>query len=336
MDPLSNSFSERFVDRATGRTVITLRWDRGWTTVRAELPSGTLPPVTDLQLFEGAGLVVPSDIRPGGDSRDRGDIVVRIDRNGARPTFAVTLGGQPLVSLAEDSLTPHARAELAAAAQAPSGSSTRALAVGIGALVGAVLLVTFGVMVFFRSSSESNAASPGGGLFSPAPVPSQITSPFATTTMPGNPGVASIGPGSTVDIFAGDQTDRFITENVSALGVADPTATLACMTSRNTITEQDVIEFRAPYRSSLYQCAADELSKQWMVSATGLSPADQPCARKASVVGLGRLSLDELDTVGPTANSTQFPPEIQNKLVAVVRELCPQIPAEVAERVVKE
>ena len=300
-EPFGTQFSERFADPSTGRSIVVLRWDRGWTRVRAELPAGALPDVTDLTLFEDAGLAVPTE---------GGELIVRIDRAAHRPKFAVTLGGRPLVSLPEDVLSPLAAAELAAAAQPAKGSSARALLIGVGCLFGVFLFVTGAAIAFSRASHDRQPSTTGY----PTPI---ILSPLVT-------------------IAPGDQTDRFLREKAVAVGALDPDAAVACMKSLTLLTEADVLEMRAPFRSVYFQCLPDELSRQWVVVATGLSPADEPCARKASVVGLGRLLVTELELIGPVANSTAYPVAIQDKLVLTVRELCPHIPADVAERIVKE
>lgn len=319
IDPLSSVFSERFADPHTGRTAVTLRWDRGWTTVCAELPSGALPDVTDLSVFEGGGVTVPTPT---------GLLTVRIDRSLQRPRFVATEDGRILVSLPEDRLSAQATAELQAAEVKPKGSSTRALVFGVAALFVGFIVVTALVIGLARLSKDRQArtTSPAN---SPVFVPAPLTAPTVTTAFPGQP--IPSAPGTEPDMTA-----TFLRSRAVDLGAADPDAAVQCMTSSNVITEADVIEMKAPYRSSLYQCLPDELSSSWLVTATGLTPADTPCARRASIVGLGRLSLSELEIVGPTANSTQFPVAIQDKLVATIRELCPQIPADVAERVIKE
>ncbi len=316
IDPLSSVFSERFADPQTGRTAVILRWDRGWTTVRAELPSGSLPDVTDLSVFEGAGVTVPTS---------HGELTVRIDRGGHRPRFVVTEGSRTLVSLPEDRLSPQAIAELQAAESQPKGSSSRALLLGVAALFIGFIVVTAAVIGLARWSKDGQASTTfpanSPGFIPPSSLFSSVPPPSAAVAVPGQ---------------AADLTAEFLRSRAVDLGAADPDAAVQCMTSLNVINEADVIEMKAPYRSSLYQCLPDELSNSWLVTATGLTPADTPCARRASIVGLGRLSLSELEIVGPTANSTQFPLAIQDKLVQTVRELCPQIPADVAERVIKE
>lgn len=328
------SFSERFADPSTGRSVVILRWDRTWQRVQAELPTGLLPDVTDVTMFEGPGLSVPTQ---------GGDLVVRIDRSGVRPKFSATLSGRTLVSLAEDRLSAAASAELATVAKSPSGSSGRALLIGIGGLFAVFLLVTGSVVVMTRASSD-----PATTVVAQFPVVTALPNIFPTSIpilLPGQATPPALAPGATLPPPSGgsngtgpvdDLTDSFLRERVLALGAANPDSAMQCISRLNVITEADVIEMRAPYRSSLYQCMPDELSRYWIVSATGLSPADEPCARRASVVGLGRLSLAELELIGASPNSTQFPLDIQDKQVAVVRELCPQIPGDVAERVVKE
>ncbi len=286
---------------------------------------GLLPEVRDVTLFEGAGLCVPTR---------SGDLVVRIDRAGVRPKFAVTLSDKKLVSLPEDNLSPLAAAELAAAAQPPAGSSARALLLGIGGLFLAFLVVTGGIVLLTRATKEDSSKS-FPTLFANPQISLQ-PAPLLTSLPSGAANTVPLAGNSAIDEQTQEATRAYLWSTVSALGATSPNTTIDCMMALNTINAGDVLDMSAPYRSSLYQCMPDELSVQWRVTATGLLPADEPCARRANVVGLGRLSLAELELIGPTANTTQFPVDIQDKLVVVVKELCPQIPADVAERIIKE
>jgi hypothetical protein len=316
-DLFANGYSERFVDTTTGRTIARLRWDRQWTAVEAELRSGPLPVIRDLTLFERSGLATPSP---------DGEVVVRIDRSTLKPCFVVTLNGRRLMVATEDQLPPATQAELAKQGPPPRGSSTQALLGVVAAIVGGVILVTGGVILLTRNNKTSSSASQTSiSVFPQTPLGTLPSAPYPSDTIP-------YAPPSTFASIA----DRLEYE-ARSFGSIDPAAAATCMqTEYPQISQPDVDGFTAVYRSAQYRCMPTEMTARWRVSATGLIDADKPCANLGSTIGMGKLTLEEMERVMPYTDTAQFPPDIQAKLVAAVKAECPQIPASVAERVITE
>ncbi len=312
-DPFVGGYSERFVDPTTGRMIAILRWDRQWTMVQTELRSGPLPLVRDLSLFERGGLATTSS---------DGEIVVRIDRATLTPHFAVSLNGRRLMAATEEQLPPSTIAELAKQGPPPRGTSTQALLAVVAAIVAGVVLVTAGVIWLGRVSSRRSAAQTTVSPFFPA------------GTLPAFPAPPVISP--TIAPSFSLVEDRLAYE-ARLLGSPDPVAAATCMqTEYPQIANSDVDGPTAMYRSAQYRCMQTEMTSRWRVAATGLLEQDKACANLGSTIGMGKLTLEEMERTMPYSDTAQYPADIQAKLVAAVNAQCPQILPEVAERVITE
>jgi hypothetical protein len=314
-DPFAAGYHERFADPQNGRTIATVWWDRQWTMVRTDLRSGPLPIVRDLTLFEHGGLATPSP---------DGQVVVRINRSMLTPHFAVTLNGRPLMPMTQEQLPPAIQAELAKPTKPLKGTSTQALIGVVAGIVGLVVAVIAGVIALTRIGTHSSSAPTTFATYIPS-VPLPTFAPYPGSTIP------SYAPPTFASV-----SDRLAYE-AEQQGAPDSTTIATCMLNTYPdLSDIDIDYASAKYRSGQYKCMPETVMLRWRITASGIAETDKPCANLATIHGLGNLTLADVERTMPFNDTARYPVDIQDQLIAVVKSECPQIPPDVAERVVKE
>jgi hypothetical protein len=343
-----------------------VEWDRSWSQVIVSLRSTALPPVTEMRLFEGPGLRAPTD---------EGEVIVRIDRSTYTPRFVLSIDGRQMVPVTDEDLPASAVltpwnpgttfsqprpnfAPLAAAAPAfspqppfrpqppfapqpplspqnlpvPSLAPTthptspplaaplqpkqrgnrKSVLSAVGAIVIGLLVVAVGVVGLqqWGDSHKQIVAAP-----TTPPVPT-----YATTI-----------PVTFASVY------EHLVQQANFYGAPNPQVAATCMqTEYPNLTDGDIDLYAAPYRSAQYRCMPDQMTLRWEVTATGIQESDKPCANKGSTNGMAKLTLEEMERTEPYSNTADYPPDIQDKMIAEIKATCPALPADIAERVIKE
>jgi hypothetical protein len=188
----------------------------------------------------------------------------------------------------------------------------KAMLPAIGAIVFGVLVVAGGVFGLQRWGDANK----------------QI---IAAPTTPPVPTYAVTIPATFASVY------EHLVQQANFYGAPDPQAAATCMqTEYPAITDSDVDFSTATYRSAQYRCMPDQMTLRWTVTATGIQEADKPCANAGTTAGMAKLSLEDMERTVPFNNTADYPPDIQDQLIATVQATCPGLPPDIAERVIKE
>jgi hypothetical protein len=395
MNPTSpaspTAFSQRYIDPTTGRNAGTVEWDRNWSTVTVSLRTTKLPPVTDMQLFEGPGLLATTE---------EGKVIVRIDRSSFTARFLLMIDGRNMVPVTDENLAPSPAAtpwnptavpygapapiapmqfrapqpalpppalppsalpsstlpsltfpppsvsahppEFAPLAAAAGAAGSAIPTVPPGATTQAPSLVQPAGSTSLRAGKRKAAASSiaalvaglsvvAGGVFALQQWGSSNKQVIAAPTTLPTPTYAVTVPVTYASVY------EHLLQQANFYGNADPQAAATCMqTEYPSITDTDIDEFTATYRSAQYRCLPDEMTRQWQITATGIQESDKPCANQGSTNGMAKLTLADMERTMGYSNTADYPPDIQDQLIAELKATCPTLNPTIAERVIKE